>query len=88
MRIKEGFVLRELGDGFIIVPTGNAKLRFNGMISFNASGALIWRCLDKGLDRDRTATEMTEVYDIDRETALADIDRFYDKLREACLVEE
>ncbi|MBQ3196273.1 MAG: PqqD family protein [Clostridia bacterium] len=88
MKIKEGFVLRELGENFIVVPTGNAKLQFNGMINFNATGAFIWRCLEAGQDRDKTVAALTETYDVDVVTAAADVDRFYAKLREACLVEE
>lgn len=88
MRIKQGFVLRELGDSFIVVPTGDAQLQFNGMISFNGTGAFIWRLLEKGMSREQTISALTSVYDVDNATAAADVDRFYVKLKEACLVEE
>ena len=88
MRIKQGFVLRELGDSFIVVPTGDAQLQFNGMISFNGTGAFIWRLLEKGMSREQTISALTSVYDVDNATAAADVDRFYAKLKEACLVEE
>lgn len=88
MKIKSGFVLRKLGDEHIIVPTGDAKLQFNGMISFNGTGAFIWQSLEKGLDKAETVKAMTDIYKVDAETAAADIDRFYGKLREAHLVEE
>ncbi len=88
MKIKSGFVLRKLGDEHIVVPTGNAKLQFNGMISFNGTGAFIWQALENGLDREATVKAMTDTYKVDASTAAADIDRFYGKLREARLVEE
>lgn len=87
MKIKNGFVLRQLGDSYIIVPTGDAKLGFNGMISFNGTGALIWRALEQGMDKEQTVAELTRVYDIDPAKAAADIDSFYAKLQEAGLVE-
>lgn len=88
MKIKNGFVLRELTGRYIIVPTGDARLGFNGMINFNESGAFIWRSLEQGLDREQTVNAMTQRYDVDTETAARDVDRFYGKLREAGLVEE
>ncbi|MBE6677352.1 MAG: PqqD family protein [Ruminococcaceae bacterium] len=88
MKIKQGFVLRELGESYIVVPTGDAKLQFNGMISFNGTGAFIWRSLEKGLDREETVAALTSTYEVDEVIAAADVDRFYGKLREACLVEE
>ena len=88
MKIKQGFVLRELGESYIVVPTGDAKLQFNGMISFNGTGAFIWRSLEKGLDREETVAALTSTYEVDEAIAAADVDRFYGKLREAGLVEE
>ena len=88
MKIKQGIVLRELGESYIVVPTGDAKLQFNGMISFNGTGAFIWRSLEKGLDREETVAALTSTYEVDEAIAAADVDRFYGKLREAGLVEE
>lgn len=88
MKIKKGFVLRELGDSFIVVPTGDAKLEFNGMISFNGTGAFVWRSIETGLDRDQTVQSLVDTYLVDGATAAADVDRFYAKLKEARLVEE
>lgn len=88
MKIKKGFVLRALGDSYIVVPTGDAKLQFNGMISFNGTGAFIWNSLEKGLDKDQTVAALTDAYDVSTELAAADVESFYAKLKEACLVEE
>lgn len=87
MKIKNGFVLREAAGSFIIVPTGNARLDFNGMITFNSTGALIWRALEEGLDKADTAKRIADVYSVDVETALNDTEEFYSKLREAGLLE-
>lgn len=88
MKIKGGLVLRQVGDSFVVVPTGNAQLHFNGMITLNAVGALLWRTVEEGLTRDQAICRVTERYDVDVATASADVDAFYAKLWEAGLVEE
>lgn len=88
MKIKSGLVLRRVGDSFVVVPTGNAQLYFNGMITLNAVGALLWQTVDEGLTREQAICRVTEMYDVDPATASADIDAFYEKLRGAGLVEE
>lgn len=87
MKIKSGFVLRQAAGSYIIVPTGNAHLDFNGMITFNATGALIWKALEEGLDKAQTVQRLADVYSVDEKTAEAGIEEFYQKLRGAGLLE-
>lgn len=88
MKIKSGLVLRQVGDSFVVVPTGNAQLHFNGMITLNAVGALLWRSVEDGFTREQAIYRVTELYDVDAEAAGSDVDAFYAKLWEAGLVEE
>lgn len=88
MKIKSGLILRQVGDSFVVVPTGNAQLHFNGMITLNAVGALLWRTVEEGLAREQAIRRVTDLYDVDTATASADVDAFYAKLRGANLVEE
>ena len=87
MKIKSGFVLREAAGSFIIVPTGNARLDFNGMITFNATGALIWRALEEGLDKASTVKRIVDLYAVDEATAENDVEEFYKRLQGAGLLE-
>lgn len=81
-------MLRQLDDNYIIVPTGSARLSFNGMISFNATGALIWRSIESGKTRAETVRALLDTYEVSEERALADIDAFCKRLKEAGLVEQ
>lgn len=87
MKIKNGFVLRELFDSYIIVPTDKARLGFNGMVSFNETGAFIWRSLEQGLELDEIVSAVMLRYDVDGVTAARDVNAFCAKLSEAGLVE-
>ena len=38
MKIKEGFMLRNVADNYIVVPVGKASLEFKGLINLNGVG--------------------------------------------------
>ena len=42
MRIKDGFVLRNVAGSFIAVATGEEAINFNAMITTNETGAFLW----------------------------------------------
>lgn len=86
MKIKDGLVLREVAGSYVVMNSGG-ELNFNGMITLNESGAIIWRGLEEGLSVDEIAAKITAEYDIDAETAIADIKRFTDKMSEAGVIE-
>ena len=35
MKIKEGYILRNVAGSFVVVPVGNATLEYNGMMNLN-----------------------------------------------------
>ena len=39
MKIKDGFILKDVAGSKIVIATGDAKLTFNGVITFNSVGA-------------------------------------------------
>lgn len=80
MKLKEGFVLRQVADTWVVMPLGQASVDFNGMLTLNESGAMLWKCLEQGGDREAMANALTAVYDVEREEALADADAFAEHL--------
>ena len=87
MRLVEGFSLRTIADSIVVVPVGTATVTFKGMITLNGSGAFLW----EQLETDKTETELRQAmqteYEIDEETAAADIRQFIDRLSHAGLLE-
>ncbi len=88
MRVKNGFVLRQVAKTWVVLPLGRATLDFNGMLTLNESGVLLWKALEQGCNRNMLADVLTEEYDVAREVALADVDAFLNKLLEAGCIEE
>ena len=78
MKIKEGYVIRKLGIGYIVVTIGEASDDFNGLIRLNESGAFLWQCIMDGADtKEKLVSEMLNRYDgLDENTAKKDLDEF------------
>ena len=88
MKIKEGYVLRQVASHWVVLPVGSSCADFNGMLSLNDSGVILFRALETGCDRDALADALTAEYDVEREQALADVDEFLDVLVKAGCIEE
>lgn len=87
MKIKEGFVLQELVDEYIVVPVGDEADRIHGVIRLNETGAFLWNLLSQ---KDQTAedlvTELTREYLTDPDTAKGDVAGFIESIKElGCL---
>ena len=88
MKIKEGFVLRQVADNWVVLPVGQTSVKFNGMLSLNESGALLWRALENGGTRDDLADALLAEYEVERDQALSDADEFIAALKKAGCIEE
>lgn len=86
MKIKKGFILREVAGSNVVVCV-DGELSFNGMITLNETGAFIWKQLEKELSNEDIARELAASYEVDFETALSDINRFTEKMNEAGILE-
>lgn len=86
MKIKEGFVLKQVADVTIVVPAGEAALDFNGMITLNDTAAFLWRLLENETTQEELLSAMLKEYDVDEKTAKAGIAKFVAKLNEEGLL--
>ena len=84
MKIKEGYLLRNVAGNDVVVPVGN--LDFDGMITLNETGSFIWKALEKGCTMEELIPKFLEEYEVDRATAERDLTAFLQKLKEADLV--
>lgn len=87
MKIKDGFMLRKVGGQSVVVATGDASKSFNGIIKLNETGALMWNTLAVGCDEEGLLQTVLDEYNIDENTAKADISAFVEKLKGADLLD-
>ena len=82
MRVEKEFILREIAGEYIIVPTGNTVMEFNGMITVNGVGVFLWKKLQEEVTFEELLQAVLDEYEVDEETAKKDIQDFLDKLTE------
>ena len=82
MKIKEGFIIKKLGIGYVVVTVGDASKDFNGLIRLNETGAFLWKTIQDGTDsREKLIQAMIDRYeDLNQETAEKDLDEFIGKV--------
>ena len=86
MKIKEGFVLKEIDNNFIVVAIGEAVKTFNGMIQLNETSAFLWKLLESGKEEREMAEEFAKEYGVSLEIATNDVNEFIQNLKEANLL--
>ena len=75
MKIKEGFILHEIAGNYVVIGVLQ-----NGLTTVNEVGAFLWEKLEKGATEEELLAAVLAEYDVDAETAKADIKEFLDKL--------
>ena len=89
MKIIEGFVLRPLGEEYIVIGEGIAQINFNKMISLNSTAAFLWENIE---GKDFTVEDLTKLltdnYEVEEERAAADAAAIAAKWIEAGIVSE
>jgi len=81
MKIKTGYVLRELGNQCVVVPVGETAVTFNGIITLNKTGKYLWELLQEDVTVDDLVNGMLSKYDVTKEVATKDILEFLEVLR-------
>lgn len=88
MRIKKGFVLRDVCGEKIVVAEGKENIDFTKIISMNESAAFLWENVkDIDFDVDMLKTLLCSEYDVEEATALADSQIILNQWVEAGVVE-
>ncbi len=86
MKIKDGFILRQVAGNYIVIAVGDEAVDFNGMITVNETGAFLWKILSGGATKEEMLEKLMSEYDVNEETAKKDITDFLVKLNEGKLL--
>lgn len=87
MKIKEGFMLKNIAGANVVVPVGTNTVSFKSVITLNDSGAFLWKQLENETTPEQVLKAMLSEYDVDEATAKADIDEFVELLEKADLLQ-
>ncbi|MCD7881416.1 MAG: PqqD family protein [Clostridiales bacterium] len=86
--MSRDFMLREIAGESLLVPVNEAAVNFQGIMSLNESGRLLWDRLQKDTTEDDLVSALLDVYDTTPEVARQDVAVFLDQLRERDILQE
>ena len=88
MKIKNGFVLREMCGENIVAAEGLEHINFNKLISLNSTAAFLWKALEgKEFTQEDMAALLVKEYGIDMELAMTDSGNLMKSWSEAGIAE-
>ncbi|MGI6521116.1 MAG: PqqD family protein [Fermentimonas sp.] len=88
LKLKEGCVVRKVGNDSVIIPSSGENLNMMRMIKLNSSATFLLEQIQKGeFNRDELVQLLMDKYAIERAVAEKDTDAFIAKLREQSLLE-
>ena len=79
MKIKDGFLLRQVAGQNVVLPVGG-DLDLNMIITLNESGAFLWERLQNETTQESLVQALLAEYDVDPQTAADCVAAFIQKL--------
>lgn len=87
MKIKEGFVLREVAGQAVVIAVGEASKTFHGMINLNGTGKRIWEGVEQGKTKEEIANQLSKDYEVEYEKALQDTEKMLTKMQDTGVID-
>jgi hypothetical protein len=88
MRIKDGFVMKDVAGSKVVLPIGERQGEINGIITFNDTGAEIFNMLDGTYTVEEIIEKLVKDYEISYDVAKTDVMNIIEKMRSKGLIEE
>lgn len=88
MKIKDGYILKDVAGEKIVIATGEQKLNFNGVMTFNSVGADVFNMLDGTNSVEDIANKIAQDYGVSVERVKTDVENLIKKMKEHNLLDE
>ena len=88
MKTNKEYMLRDIAGEWVLIPTGLASQRLNGMIQLTDTAAFIWRQVDIAKNLQEIIMRVTEEFEVEEETAVQDVWGFLEELYIRDMVQE
>ena len=88
MKIKDGYILKDVAGEKIVIATGEQKLNFNGVMTFNSVGADVFNMLDGTNSVEDIANKISQDYGVSVERVKTDVKNLIKKIKEHNLLDE
>lgn len=79
---------REIAGEHLLIPVGETALKVKGMVTLSESGLLLWQRLQTECTREELVAALLAEYEVDRETAAADVQAFLAQMEKVGILEK
>ena len=87
MKRKNDFIMQNVGGENLLVPLGAQVMEMNGLTTLNGTAAYIWELMAAEREPAELAAAVAERFDVDLQTARADVQAFTDEIARMGLLE-
>lgn len=87
MKLKQEFILREIGGDSLLIPVSSLDSNFNGIISLNETSVFIWKQIEAGKEKSEIVDALLAEYEVDREHAAKNVSDFCSQLEQLGILE-
>ncbi len=88
MRIKDGFIMKNVAGSNVVLPLGERRVELNGIITFNEVGAKVFNLLDGTNSVEEIVTIIAKEYDVSRDVVETDVNMLIEKMRAQGFIED
>lgn len=85
MKLKDGFVLRQVAGEYVAISV-SADVDLNGMITLNETARTLWKRLEQEAELSDLTAALLEEFEVDEQTAQDAAIGFVQKLKELDLI--
>ena len=80
MNVRKEMIKREIAGEYFLIPVGRTVYDTNGLFALTEVGAFLWDRLPEARDAEALVQAVLAEYEVDADTAAADITAFLEKL--------
>ncbi len=88
MKAKDGFVLRNVVDEYILMPVDDKILEFDGAVLLNEVSAFVWNHMQTSISKENLLKLILDEFEVEEEVASSDLDELLDTFTGLEIIEE
>lgn len=88
MKLKRGFVVKDVGGKKYAVATGEVSKSFKGMLKLNEMGTIVFTLLQQSTTEEEIVQAIMQEYDAPHDLVLSDVKNFIYQLRSINVLED
>lgn len=88
MKAKDGFVLRNVVDEYILMPVDDTILQFDGAVLLNEVSAFVWNQIQTPVSKADLLKSILDEFEVEEEVAAHDLDNLLETFSGFGIIEE